>query len=155
MGSPPPRGATWGASVGEHTFADLARALRSGPGRGRLRFASWNVRWMTSPHTPQSSSKRAARRRWLGYLADPWNVLDAAIIVLCWLSYIPGLAGGSVSSRGFFRVVRCLRPLRWLTAALLFAAALIVCAIAVPPARPGNDRACGPNRMGSHWSAEA
>ena len=45
------------------------------------------------------------------YLRDRWNVLDCAIVLLTWLSFVPGVGNYSA-----LRVLRVLRPLRSMNA---------------------------------------
>ena len=86
-----PRGATWGQLITDCTLADLERTLRAPTIGQGARLASWNVRWMVSPHTAQNASKRATIRHWLdaGRLVllqeTHWDAADCAI----WASAFP------------------------------------------------------------------
>ena len=64
-GTPPGPGETWGSLLAGGGWSELCRALRTGNSAAGLRLASWNLRWMVSPHTAQNAAKRDAIRQWL------------------------------------------------------------------------------------------
>ena len=64
-GIPPGPGETWGSHLTGCGWSELCRALRTGNSAAGLRLASWNLRWMVSPHTAQNAAKRNAIRQWL------------------------------------------------------------------------------------------
>ena len=61
----PPRGATWSTLIANYTFNQLCQQLRARHVQAGVRLASWNLRWLVSPHTDQAAGKRALVRRWL------------------------------------------------------------------------------------------
>ena len=64
-GIPPGPGETWGSLLTGCGWSELCRALRTGNSAAGLRLASWNLRWMVSPHTAQNAAKRNAIRQWI------------------------------------------------------------------------------------------
>ena len=57
-GSPPPLGATWGGLLAGQRPGTFAPALGNGGAGLGLQIASWNLRWMVSPHAAQNPAKR-------------------------------------------------------------------------------------------------
>ena len=92
-GRGPPRGATWADLVRGRTVADLARGLEhGGSGQGDLRLASWNVRWLVSPHSDKGKLKKAVITRHLlqgrivAIQETHWDSRDEAV----WQGMFPG-----------------------------------------------------------------
>ena len=56
---PMPRGTTWRRLMGNATMDDLHALAQSRQQARACSLASWNVRWLRSPHTPQAEAKRA------------------------------------------------------------------------------------------------
>ena len=84
-------GTKWRRLLFRHNWADLLEALARRRTASGTRLASWNVRWLVSPHTEQAAAKRAVIRRWLDVgrvvLLQETHWVDADAVV--WASLFP------------------------------------------------------------------
>ena len=80
-----PGGTTWGRMCGDAKRSDLMAAMNRGRGNEGMRVASWNPRWMVSPHTEQGAAKRKRIQKAIGtgtivtVQRTHWSVSDMAI----------------------------------------------------------------------------
>ena len=56
-GGPPPRGARWRDLTDGVAGDALVQALQAAARAPAARFASWNIRWLRSPHTARGATK--------------------------------------------------------------------------------------------------
>ena len=102
-GCPPPRGARWHDLTDGADGATLVQALQAAARAPAARFATWNIRWLRSPHTSRGTTKLKELTELLlagtivAVQETHWTEADAAV----WGGLFPGSqVASSPASRG-------------------------------------------------------